>query len=200
MLSTLDSFADCVPVRRVLFFLCLCLFAAPASAEVQIHFYSKDLANSFPHAFIRLTGTVEATGQPVDANYGFTPLRVSPAILAGAVKGKIVGATPKYIARSNRHFSLTLTDEEFARVLQYVESWRAMPQPAYRLNSRNCIHFVAGIATMLGLNAQPVPKLMKKPKSFLQHITRANQQIFASWAERRRTPVLSQQPVALPRR
>lgn len=53
-------------------------FALPAQAAVTITFWSHELGNSFPHAFFSLRGTVDATGQPVDANYGFTARSVSP--------------------------------------------------------------------------------------------------------------------------
>jgi hypothetical protein len=34
---------------------------------------------------------------------------------------------------------------------------------------------------MLGLHAPPVPKLMKKPKSYLEKVTRDNAQLIQSW-------------------
>ena len=161
-------------LRFILLVLLLC-WPAGLAAQVEIHFYSKDLAKTFPHAFVRLTDGA------ADTNYGFTAARVSPAILAGAVKGKIQTVDPDYVARSKRHFSLTLTDEQHRTVLEVVEKWRAAPQPSYRLNSSNCVHFVAEVAQALGLNALPDRKLMKKPKSFLEKVTRDNQALIAGW-------------------
>ena len=160
--------------RFILFLLLLC-WPASLAAQVEIHFYSKDLAKSFPHAFVRLTGAGS------DTNYGFTAARVSPAILAGPVKGKIQTVDPHYVSRSKLHFSLTLTDEQYRAVLAVVEKWRAAPQPSYRLNSSNCVHFVAEVAQALGLDAPPDPKLMKKPKSFLEKVTRENSVRIANW-------------------
>lgn len=159
-------------------------WAAPAWAQVQIHFYSKDLDASFPHAFVHLTGTIEETGEPVDANYGFTAVRVTPEVLFGAVRGKIISMDARYIARSDRHFTLTLSDDQYRTVLALVDRWRNLPQPSYRLNSRNCVFFVAEVAAALGLDADPERKLMKKPKSFLQHVLRQNSALIARWTSR----------------
>ena len=160
--------------QRFILFLLLC-WPASLAAQVEIHFYSKDLAKSFPHAFVRLTGA------GTDTNYGFTAARISPAILAGPVKGKIQTVDPQYVSRSKLHFSLMLTDEQHRAVLEVVEKWRTAPQPSYRLNSDNCVHFVAEVAQALGLAAPPDPKLMKKPKSFLEKVARENSSLIANW-------------------
>ena len=171
-------------MRSFLLFLMLA-WAVPATAKVEIHFYSKDFGSSFPHGFVRLTGTVESTGEALDVNYGFTAMRVSPAILAGPVKGKIHTVNPHYVSRSDRHFSLELSDAQYRTVLRLVEEWRNIPQPSYLLNSRNCVFFVAEVAEAIGLKAAPVPKLMKKPKRFLQKVTEDNRALIASWNARR---------------
>lgn len=168
------------PIRLFLFILLLGLGTA-ASAEVRIAFYSKDLASSFPHAFVRLTGA-DSSGKPFDVNYGFTPVRLSPAILFGPVDGKVESVGPDYLARSDRHFAFALTDEEYRRVVAIVEEWRDSPQPSYRLNGRNCVDFVAEVANALGLNAPVVPKLMKKPKSYLEMVTSLNSALIAARA------------------
>ena len=165
--------------------LCLIILAAcwsaTAAAAVDIHFHSKDFGASFPHAFVKFTGTVDATGERVDTNYGFTAVRASPAVLAGPVRGKIQTVEPGYVAHSDRHFTLRLTDEQYRMVLARIDAWRNFPQPSYRLNSRNCVHFVADIASALGLQVAPAPNLMKKPRSFLQKVTRDNQALIAQW-------------------
>ena len=167
-------------MRSILFFLLLA-WAVPATAKVEIHFYSKDLASSFPHAFVRLTGTLDSTGKANDVNYGFTAARVTPAILTGPVKGKIQTVSRRYVSRSERHFSLALSDEQYRTVLKVVEEWRSKPQPSYVLNDRNCVHFVAEVAEALGLKAPAVPQLMKRPRRFLQKVTQDNRALIASW-------------------
>lgn len=182
-------------VIRLLLLAVLAGWAAAASAQVEISFYSKDMASSFPHAYVRLTGTDEESGKPVDLNYGFTPVSLGPGILFGAVRGTIESAGAEYIARSDRHFTLKLTDAQYHKVLGIVDEWRNAPQPSYRLGDRNCITFVADIATQLGLSAPVIPKLMKKPKSYLNQITRLNAAIIAHWDDRIAPPT---QVVAAP--
>ena len=166
---------------RLFLFLVLFGFGTAASAQVQIAFYSKDFASSFPHAFVRLTGE-DSAGRPFDVNYGFTPVRLSPAILFGAVDGKVEAVGPDYIARSDRHFAFRLTSDEYRGVVAIVEAWRDSPQPSYRLDDRNCVHFVAEVAAALGLDAPAVPALMKTPKSYLQMVSQRNSAVIASRA------------------
>lgn len=166
---------------RLILLLFLASWSAVASAQVEISFYSKDMASSFPHAYVRLTGTDDSTGQPIDVNYGFTPVSLGPGILFGSVRGMIESASQEYIARSDRHFSLKLTDDQYRQVIAIVDKWRDAPQPSYRLSGRNCIDFVAEIATTLGLQAPVIPKLMKKPRSYLDEIARLNSALIAGW-------------------
>ena len=169
---------------RLLLFVALLGWGGAARAEVEIGFYSKDLASTFPHAFIRLTGTDESTGKSYDTNYGFTPVRLSTRILSGSVNGMIQTVDPVYVSRSDRHFSLKLNDNQYRAVLAVVEQWRNAPLPNYHLNGRNCVHFVAAVAAALGLNSPPANGLMKKPKSFLQKVTADNSALIGQWTER----------------
>jgi len=181
--------------RRFLLFLIVLLgWAGEAAAAVEIHFHSKDMASTFPHGFIRLTGTDDSTGQPVDTNYGFTPVSLTPSILFGPVPGAIQRVDPAYIARSDRHFTLKLTPEQYRTVMAIVERWRAEPQPSYRLNSRNCVHFIAEIASALGLYAPVVPQLMKKPKSFLRKVAQDNLALIEQWPARHALAVKAPPP------
>ncbi|HEU5482855.1 MAG TPA: hypothetical protein VFU80_07190, partial [Sphingomicrobium sp.] len=109
---------------------------------------------------------------------------VGPEILFGPVRGMIQTVDPVYVSRSDRHFSLKLTGEQYRTVLAVVEKWRSAPQPSYRVNSRNCVHFVAEVATALGFHAPPAKGLMKKPKSFLRKVTADNRVLIDQWAMR----------------
>jgi hypothetical protein len=166
---------------RVLIFVFLASWAAAAQAQIEIAFYSKDMASSFPHAYVRLTGIDEQTGQQVDTNYGFTPVSLGPGVLFGNVRGMIESATPLYVQRSDRHFALKLTDAQYRQVLAIVDKWRTAKQPSYNLNKRNCITFVAEVAIALGLKAPVLPKLMKKPKSYLNVVTEMNSALISHW-------------------
>src|SRR5688500_12836683 len=65
-------------VRALLVLLLLCGLPAQALAAVEIAFYSRELGgNNFPHAFVALHGTVDATGEAVDTSYGFTAKSVT---------------------------------------------------------------------------------------------------------------------------
>ena len=145
-----------------------------ARAEVVATFYSHDFGDYFPHAFIRLKGTVDATGEKVNTNYGFTAVSVSPAILMGSVKGMIETKDAKYVSRSNPHFTLRLSDAEYRKLIDHVERWRSIPGKSYSLNKRNCVHFVREAAALLGLSVNRKSKFFKKPKSFVLEMMQLN--------------------------
>lgn len=155
--------------------LLLLLLSSPAAAAVEIAFYSRELGgNNFPHAFITLRGTIDATGEQVDTSFGFTAKAISPAILFGSVAGEVVVEGQRQIDRSDRQFALVLSDERYAAVMAVVESWRSRAQPSYNMNRRNCVHFVAELAAASGLRVEQPAGLMKRPRSFLQHIRALN--------------------------
>lgn len=150
------------------------LAPAQALAAVQITFYSKEFGASFPHNFVTLVGPPDRGGDRIDANYGFTATHVTPAVLMGSVKGEVMSADAKYVAKSDAHFTLTLSDAEYDRVVAEIEEWRQLPQPSYNLNSKNCVFFVADLAAALGMKVETPAKLMKKPRSFLESVVAAN--------------------------
>jgi hypothetical protein len=155
--------------------LLLMLAAVPARAAVTITFWSHELGNSFPHAFFTLRGVPDAGGDPVDANYGFTAKSVTPAILMGPVAGKLDIAKPRYIDGSTAQFSVALTDAQFTDILALVALWGGPGEASrYRLNTHNCVHFVQEAARRAGLTDLERPGLMKRPRSYLQSIARAN--------------------------
>ncbi|MBL0925496.1 MAG: hypothetical protein IBJ12_13665 [Sphingomonadaceae bacterium] len=147
---------------------------ATAQAEVLATFYSHDFGDHFPHAFVRVKGTVDSTGEAVDTNYGFTAVNVSPAILMGSVMGMIETKDAKYVSKSNAHFTLRLSDAEYAKLKAHVEQWRNLPGKSYNLNKRNCVHFVMEAAALLGLKVNRQSKFFKKPKSFTLELMRLN--------------------------
>jgi len=159
----------------LLAFLLLVGLHTPASAAVEIAFYSRELGgNNFPHAFVALHGIVDSTGEQVNTSYGFTAHSVTPALLFGSVTGEVVVEGEHEIARSTRQFAVTLSDAQYRAVMAVVEAWRNRPQPSYNLNHRNCVHFVAELARTVGLRVEEVPGLMKRPRSFLLHVRELN--------------------------
>jgi len=178
-------------LRCLLALLLLALAPAPAIAEVEIAFYSRELgANNFPHAFVVLRGTLDTTGEIVDTSLGFTAHSVTPAILLGSVRGEVVVEGERQIARSDRQFALTLTDDQYRAVMAVVERWRALPQPSYNLNRANCVWFVSEIAAAVGLRVEITQRLSKRPRSFFQGLRRLNPQL-----ERPAAPERAPEPV-----
>lgn len=150
----------------------LAIASCPAAA-VTITFWSHDQDQEFPHAFFALKGTPDAGGAELDENHGFTAKAVTPAILLGSVAGEVQSAKHGYMKRSDAQFSIVLTDPQLAAVQALVAEWRVKTK--YSLNKRNCVHFVAEALRRSGLIVPELPRLMKKPKSFLVAVGRANQ-------------------------
>jgi hypothetical protein len=166
---SIGRFAAAVPAFLLL------LAPVEAAAAVEITFLSKEFGASFPHAYVALEGTLGRTGERIAANYGFTATHISPAVLMGRVKGEVMSVDADYLGKSERHFSITLSDEEYDRVMATVERWRTLQQPSYSLNRQNCVFFVAHVAATLGMNADTANTVMKKPRSYLEMLSGANQ-------------------------
>ena len=168
------------PIRcRLLLLAALLLWLqAPAWAGVEVAFYSRELGgNNFPHAFVTLKGTVDGTGETVDTSLGFTAKALTPAILFGSVAGEVSVEGARQIARSDRQFALMLSDAQYGAAMAVIESWRARAQPSYNLDRRNCIHFVGEIARAIGLRVEYPRRLMRRPRSFLEHVRALNPQL-----------------------
>jgi len=161
---------------KFLFLVALLLWPAMASARVTLTFYSRELGVYFPHAFVRVTGATDAhPDKPIDTNYGFTAKAVTPALLVGPVAGKMEPANPTYVRRSDSHFSLVLSDEQYDQVLAIVKKWENLPQPSYDLHHANCVHFVGDVARALGMKVDDSqPKLMSRPRSYIINLIRLN--------------------------
>lgn len=153
--------------------LVLSLLPASASAEVKLIFWSRDTSNYFPHAFVTLKGTLDATGEPVDMSYGFTLDDISPLALLGPVKSHIDIAGKRYIRGSDAQFSVVISDAQYAAIVAQVAEW-GRPETRWSLNRRNCVHFVAEVARRAGLVVEEPRKLMKKPRSFTRSLIALN--------------------------
>ena len=164
-------------LRRLVALLALaCLaFAQPALAQVRLSFHSFNgsLWGRFAHTFIVLEGTLDETGQEVKENYGYTAVTITPAVLAGPVPGTIYIEKPKYIRSTNRHFTVPISDGQYHAILAEMRRWRDGPGNAYRLDTHNCIHFVAKVAQMVGLGADVPKMLTRNPKAWLNYVTRS---------------------------
>jgi hypothetical protein len=161
----------------------LALLPLPAAAQVTLAFHSFNgsyLGGRYPHTFIVLEGTLQANGAAVRENYGFSTSASAFSALSGNQPGIIQTEKDKYIAKTNRHFAVPISDAQYHAIVAEVNAWKDAPgQKRYALDSRNCIHFVARIAALVGITA-PVPQgMVRRPKLWLNHITRLNPQLGA---------------------
>ena len=152
------------------------LVAVPARADVTVTFWSHTRDQNYPHAFILMRGRVDATGEVVDSNIGFTARRLSPGLLFGSVDGQMETLSAGYVARATSapHFSVRLDDAGYARLTAAIARWRAAPQPGYNLNRRNCVHFVMEMAAVLGLSVNRQTAHVRSPRDFMLELMRLN--------------------------
>ena len=170
-----------------MFYRLLCLFAAlllplPATAQVLLSFQSFNgsmFGGRFPHTFVVLQGTLDATGAKVEENYGYSAKSVSPAILSGAVEGIVMTEPAKYVTTTNRHFTVPISDATYWRIREEVSQWRDAPGKQYRLDQHNCVSFVGRIAELAGIRVDYPRGLMRKPKAWLNHLAAMNPQLGA---------------------
>ncbi len=151
-------------------------------AEVQIHFQSFNgsvLFGRYPHTFIVLEGTLDSTGEVIDENYGFTTSSAMAAATQDWVTHLVESEPERYISRTNRHFSVTLTDAQYSAIIREVRSWQNEPGKRYSLDQRNCIHFVGRMAQIIGLRVEYPGDMLRRPKKWLNHITTLNPQLRA---------------------
>ena len=153
---------------------------AMAAVEIHFHSFNGSLFGRYPHTFIVLDGTLEADGRVIKENYGFSAKSSTAAILSGWTEHMVYVEKDKYIRKTNRHFSMTLTDEQYQRIVEEVRKWKDEPGERYSLGERNCIHFVGEMAKILGLKVEFPKNMLRRPKKWLNHITGLNPELGAS--------------------
>lgn len=154
--------------------------AAMAAVEIHFHSFNGSVFGRYPHTFIVLDGTLEADGRVIKENYGFSAKSSTAAILSGWTEHMVYVEKDKYIRKTNRHFSMKLTDEQYRRIVQEVRKWRDEPGERYSLGTRNCIHFVGEMAKILGLKVEYPSNMLRRPKRWLNHITGLNPELGAA--------------------
>jgi hypothetical protein len=156
--------------------------ATAAAAEVRVTFHSFNGSmpfGRFPHAFVAFDGTLDATGEQVKENFGWSAKNISPAVLSGPVYGVILVEKDKWLTKTNRHFTVTLTDAQYRTLRAEVERFRTAPGKYYSLDDRNCIHFVGRMAEILGLKVDYPPEMLRKPRQWLNYIGNLNPKLGA---------------------
>lgn len=155
--------------------------ATPAQADVAVSFHSFNgsvLWGRYPHTFVMFEGTLD-DGTQVDQNYGFSARNSAQAISSGPAEHMIITETDQTIASTNRHFTVTVSDSQYRRLIATVLAWRDYPGDYYDLDENNCIHFVAALARGVGLEADVPEEYLRRPKAWLNYITRKNPQLGA---------------------
>lgn len=158
----------------VLLGLLLSLLALPAMAQVRVTFYGHP-GNAggdgmYPHAFIRATGQPQWAPGGIDENFGFT---AGPTLLIfTTARGWVQTGSADYVERSIPYFWVELTDDQYRALRDHIETWNRPPGSTYNLYRRNCIHFVAELATYLGLAKGNTKTL--KPEVFLSETAQLN--------------------------
>jgi len=169
-------------IRLALVLAALAAWQAPAQAKVQVTFHSFNgsvMFGRYPHTFVAFDGTLDETGERIHENYGFSAASATPDILAGPVRHIVMTEKEKYVKSTNKHFTITLSDAAYRRMKAEVVAWRDAPGKYYDLENRNCIHFVGRMAELAGLKVDYPKNLLRKPKAWLNHITRLNPQLGA---------------------
>ena len=159
-----------------------CVAASPAFAQVRVSFQSFNgsvLHGRYPHTFVVFEGTLDETGERVNENFGFASKKVSMAILRGPVESMVISEEPQYVTSTNRHFTIPISDAKYHAMREEIERWRNATGKFYDLKTRNCIHFVGKMASMVGLKVEYPNKFLRKPKAWLNFITGLNPQLGA---------------------
>ena len=85
----------------------------------------------------------------------------------------------KYLTSTNTHFTVPVTDAQYHAIIAEMHAWRDAPGKAYSLDHHSCVHFVARIAEIAGLHVDVPQNLVRRPKAWLNYITRLNPQLGA---------------------
>lgn len=158
------------------------MLATPALAEVKVHFHSFNgsvLWGRYPHTFVVFEGTIDNGAHRVDENFGFSAKHTHQAITSGPAEHEIIIEKKKDIPGTNRHFTVTVSDAKYREMRAEVDRWRNHPGRFYDLDENNCIHFVAALARMVGIRADVPSQYLRRPKAWLNYVTRNNPQLRA---------------------
>lgn len=166
----------------VLAVLALLVLAPSAQAQVSVAFHSFNgsvLWGRYPHTFVVFDGTLD-TGQRIRENFGFSAKHTSQAITNGPAEHEIIVEDWDTVEDTNLHFTINVTDAQYRALRAEVERWRNYPGRYYDLDERNCIHFVAALAQIVGVQADVPERFLRRPKAWLNYVTRNNPQLRAS--------------------
>lgn len=181
VLAKLAQLLQPKPVRAALLprlAIALSFLLAPTAAFAAVNVSFQSFTGSFfvgryPHAFVVFEGRL-GNNQTVKSNYGFSAVKVTPKILTEPVEHMVISEKSKWLAKTNRHFTITVSDAVYARMMDEVAAWRNAPGKFYHLENRNCIHFVGALAQIAGIKVDYPKTLMRNPRSWLNRVGQLN--------------------------
>lgn len=130
----------------------LTLSAHPGEKSLGVYIY-------YPHAFLRLRGTVDGTGEVIDRFVGFGAQEFSESLLFRSAPGEISEPDAHLVSTGTDYIRLTLTDDMYRAVVQRIDYWASSEGSTYNLRRRNCTHFVMDIAELVGLRLPRIQAL-----------------------------------------
>jgi hypothetical protein len=151
------------------------LVALTAQAAPTAAFYSHgwgvgpDTYIYFPHAFVVIHG---AAPQAPDEAYGFTAVSQGLVALVRPTRGMVERPEPVYRGEATLHFTVALTDGEYAGLRAVIYAWGAKGAPLYDLDKHNCVGFVAALAQAADLKTPAI--IGRDPEKFLEAVKRLN--------------------------
>jgi hypothetical protein len=86
----------------------------------------------FPHAFVVSHG---APPQAPDEGYGFTAVSQGLVALVRPTKGMVERPGPAHRREATLHFTVALTDDDYAAMRKVIDAWGGKGAPLYDLDS-----------------------------------------------------------------
>lgn len=152
--------------------------AAPAFAAVTLTFYAH-AGNRiqggyllFPHAYIRASGHLDDTGDPVDWAAGFTARDPGPQLLFARGRGVVTYPDPAYVDQGRAYLSVVVSDADYRAIRARADWWASREGSVYDLRRRNCITFIGDLARLAGLRTGTEPSM--SPSRFMTELVTLN--------------------------
>lgn len=152
--------------------------ASPALAEVTLTFYAHSGNRIrggyllFPHAYVRASGHLDDTGDPVDWAAGFTARDPGPQLLFARGRGVVSYPDPAYVDQGRAYVSVPVSDADYRAIRARADWWASGEGSVYDLRRRNCITFIADLARLAGLRTGTEPSM--SPGRFMIELVALN--------------------------
>ena len=157
----------------------LLLSAGAARCETTVSFYSHGWGTGpngmvyFPHAFVVIHRDANSADPPPEEAWGYTAADPNdPTVFVRPSRGMVDQPNPNYRGKAVLHFTVAISDDQYAALHQVIDTWGGPHAKLYDLRSHNCVGFVAELATTIGLT---IPTTIgEDPSKFLEGVRRMN--------------------------